>query len=288
MKKTLLIIGLCLVLAVGAFALGGCAKEEVATPDPAGETSELAKPAWADQLITPGGEVVVMGADTNYPPFEFPADGGGFQGFDVDLMNAIGEKMGMKFEFKTYNFDSLIAGLKTGTDFDMVTSAWTIKPEREKEVDFSMPYFRTALGFAVPTDSALASYKDLKAGDVISVQLGSSAVDWVKTNLPGVEVKPFADTLDCFNALAAGDVIAVIQDLPAAVEIVKDPARKAKIAEEIAVEEYFGMGFAKNDKGAAMKADIEKALLEVVADGTYTEIYKKWFMTEPTFVPGTK
>lgn len=285
MKKTLLIVAVCFALALSAFAVTGCAKKEAVTPEPAAPTSTA--PAWADQLVTPGGKVVLMGSDTNYPPFESPADSGGFQGFDVDLMTAIGEKMGLTFEFKTYNFDSLIAGLKTGTDFDMVMSAWTIKPERQKEVDFSTPYFRTSLGFAVPTDSALVSYKDLKAGDTVSIQLGSSAVDWAKANLPeGVKLKQFSDTLDCFNAMTAGDAVAVIQDLPVAVDIVKDPARKSKIAEEIAVEEYFGMGFAKNEKGAAMKADIEKALLEVVEDGTYAEIYKKWFLTDPTFVPG--
>lgn len=292
MKKSrgLLLVGAACVLVLGLVA--GCTKAKTEQKQDAPQTSASVKaPAWASDLITSGGTKVIVGADTNYPPFESAKkDGSGFEGFDVDLMNAIGKKLGLTFEFKTYNFDSLVAGLNAGSDFDMVTSAWTINDERAKQVNFSTPYYRNDFGVVVPTDSKITSYKQLKKGDVVSVQTGSSAHDWAKKELSGkgVELKTFENTLDCFNALTAGDADMVIQDIAMAGDVVKDPARNAKVIEDISVDEFFGMGFAKNAKGEAMCASINKALDEVVADGTYAKLYKKWFGVEPTYLPKAK
>lgn len=285
MKK---IKGIFLIAAVGLLTIGlvaGCTKAETEQPKQAEKSNT---PEWASQLITPGASKIIVGADTNYPPFESAKkDGTGFEGFDVELVAAIADKLGLTSEFKTYNFDSLIAGLNAGTDFDMVASAWTINDERAEQVNFSTPYFRNDFGVVVANDSKIASYKDLKKGDIVSVQTGSSAHEWAKKELStkGVEIKTFDNTLDCFNALSAGDADMVIQDLSMAADVVKDPARNAKVIEDISVEEFFGMGFAKNAKGEAMLASFNKGLDEAVADGTYAKIYKKWFGVEPTYLP---
>ena len=288
-KKTYMIAILCICLFAGVGILSGCQKVKSTTAASTSTSAGVAKPSWSDQLITPGGTTVVIGADTNYPPFESaPKSGDEFVGFDVDLMKAIGEKTGLDFKFKTYNFDSLVAGLNGGTDFDMVTSAWTINAERQKQVDFSIPYYRNDFGVVVPKDSKLTSYKQLEKGDIVSVQTGSSAHEWAKKQFAGtgVQIKTFENTLDCFNALTAGDADMVIQDLAMSASVVSDTARNAKIVEHVSVAEYFGMGFAKNAKGAAMKTTVDATLKELAADGTYSRIYKKWFGVEPTFVPG--
>lgn len=279
-----LLVALVCLLSVGVLA--GCTKAEPAEQSQA--ATKAAAPDWASDLITPGGTKVIIGADTNYPPFESAKkDGSGFEGFDVDLMNAIGEKLNLTFEFKTYNFDSLVAGLNTGSDFDMVTSAWTINEERAKQVNFSTPYYRNDFGVVVSNDSKIASLGDLKKGDIVSVQTGSSAHEWAKKEFKGkgIELKTFENTLDCFNALTAGDADMVIQDIAMAADVVKDPARNAKVIQDISVDEFFGMGFAQNAKGEAMRDSINKALDEVVVDGTYAQIYKKWFGVDPTYLP---
>lgn len=289
MKKfrgVLLVAFVCL-LSVGVLA--GCTKAEPVAKDQA--APKAATPEWASELITPGGATVIVGADTNYPPFESAIKGAsGFEGFDVDLMNAIGEKLNLTFEFKTYNFDSLVAGLNAGSDFDMVTSAWTINEERAKQVNFSTPYYRNDFGVVVSNDSKIASLADLKKGDIVSVQTGSSAHEWAKKEFAGkgIELKTFENTLDCFNALTAGDADMVIQDIAMAADVVKDSARNAKVVQDISVDEFFGMGFAKNAKGDAMRESINKALDEVVSDGTYAEIYKKWFGVDPTYLPAAQ
>ncbi len=91
---------------------------------------------------------IIVGSDTAFPPFE-NVEGGETVGFDVDLMNAIGEKLGLEVEFKSYKFDALITGVQAGTEFDMVASAMTITEERQQSVDFSDPYINSNQSLAV-------------------------------------------------------------------------------------------------------------------------------------------
>lgn len=292
--KKLSLLVLALVLSFSLIALAGCAPKtpEAEAPkvseEPAAEPAKTEAPAWSADLITPG--VITIGADTNYPPFEFSDGKGGFQGFDVDLMTEIAKILNLEFEFKTYNFDSLIAGLSAGQDFDMVMSAWTITPERAQNVNFSEPYFQNSFGVVATQDSTYTSLDDLKSGDIVSVQTGSSANEWAKKELEpkGIVLKSFENTLDCFNALSAGDAVLVIQDLTMAAEVAKDPARGIKVIDEVPVEEFFGLGFQMNDLGDAMEKDVQDALAQVVESGKYAEIYQKWFIAEPSFLPSFK
>lgn len=286
MKKTSLIMLSLVALVLGALVLSGCTKATKADATSKTDAQAVA-PAWSEKLITPG--TITVGADTNYPPFEAVAkSGSGFEGFDVDLVAEIAQRLGVKSQFKTYGFDSLVAGLNAGTDFDMVASAWTINVERQKQVDFSTPYFRNDFGVTVAKDSALTGYADLKKGETVAVQTGSSAHEWAKKELApkGIVLKTYENTLDGFNALSTGDVVMVIQDLAMTSEVVKDDARNAKVVEKITVDEFFGMGFAKTETGAAMKKDFDAQLNAIAADGTYAKIYKKWFGVDPTYLPG--
>lgn len=102
--------------------------------------SGLTQPSATPKTLTSGK--IIIGSDTAYPPFENVVDGETV-GFDVDLMKAIGEKIGLEIEFKTYKFDALITGLQSGTEFDMVASAMTITDERKESIDFSDPYINS-------------------------------------------------------------------------------------------------------------------------------------------------
>jgi len=113
---------------------------------PKAESGVTEKPAGEMDLITPGK--IVVGSDTAFPPFE-NVEGDEIVGFDVDLMNAIGEKLGVDVEFKSYKFDALITGVQAGTEFDMVASAMTITDERKQSVDFSDPYINSNQSLAV-------------------------------------------------------------------------------------------------------------------------------------------
>jgi len=103
-------------------------------------TSGASKPGSTPKTLTSGK--IIVGSDTAFPPFE-NVEGAETVGFDVDLVKAIGEKIGLAVEFKTYKFDALITGLQSATEFDMVASAMTITDERKQSVDFSDPYINS-------------------------------------------------------------------------------------------------------------------------------------------------
>jgi len=276
--RKLLSILLALSLVVGMFALTGCGAQEEPAPEPTTE-----EPAAAAFTTLIDGKIIV-GSDTAFPPFENVVDGQTV-GFDVDLMKAIGEKLGVEVEFKTYKFDALIAGLQAGTEFDMVASAMTITDERAQQVDFSDPYINSNQSLAVLNESAVATVDDLKEGDKIGVQSGTTGEIWANENLKpkGVVVTPYDDILAAFGALAAGDIQGIVNDAPISQDIVKDPARGAKVVAEIPTGEQYGFAFSKEN--AALRDAVNGALAELKTDGTYVEIYKTWFGAEPLSIP---
>lgn len=109
-------------------------------------TSNATKPTATPKTIVSG--TITIGSDTAFPPFE-NVESGKTVGFDVDLMNAIGKKLGLKVSFKSYKFDGLVAGVQAGTEFDMAASAMTITDERKKAIDFSDPYINSNQSLAV-------------------------------------------------------------------------------------------------------------------------------------------
>jgi len=275
--RKLLSLVLALMMVFALFAVAGCGSEEPAE-EPAAE-----EPAAAE-FTTLNEGIITVGSDTAYPPFENVVDGETV-GFDVDMMNAIGEKLGVEVEFLSYKFDALIAGLQGGTEFDMVASAMTITDERKEQIDFSDPYINSNQSLAVATASTVKTTADLKSGDRVGVQSGTTGEIWATENLApkGIVVSPYDDILVAFGALGTGDVVAVINDAPISQDIVKDPARGAKVVEEIPTGEQYGFAFSKEN--SALRDAVNGALAELKEDGTYTEIYNTWFGADPLSIP---
>ncbi len=275
--RKLLSLLLALTMVVALFAVVGCSSDEPAEEP----TSE--EPAAAEfTTLNPG--VITVGSDTAYPPFENVVDGKTV-GFDVDMMNAVGEKLGVEVEFLSYKFDALIAGLQGGTEFDMVASAMTITDERKEQIDFSDPYINSNQSLAVASASTVVTVADLKSGDRVGVQSGTTGEIWATENLApkGIVVSPYDDILVAFGALGTGDVVAVINDAPISQDIVKDPARGAKVVEEIPTGEQYGFAFSK--ESSALRDAVNGALAELKEDGTYTEVYNTWFGADPLSIP---
>ena len=257
----------------------------------AGDATTSAKtPSWASTLVAGDNKTITVGSDTTFPPFEsMGKDGKTAEGFDVELMTAAADTMDLKVKYRTYDWDGIIPGLTAGNDFDMICSALTITPERSQAIYFGTPYFMDSYGMAVPKDSTFSDWKQLKAGDSVAVQLGSSGAEWCKKNLPaGIKYIENKDTSALFQAMQAGEAKCVIQDYSMTANFCADAARQAKIVQRIdGTDSYLGMGFQKSDKGSAMRDDFNKALQTIVDNGTYARIYKKYFSTEPDFIPGT-
>jgi ABC-type amino acid transport substrate-binding protein len=110
------------------------------------------------KLVSAG--TLTVGSDTTFPPFE-SMNGKVAEGFDVDMLNAIGKELGLKVVFQTENFDTIIASLK-GHKFDVIASGMTIKADRQKEIDFSDPYFASNQSIAVMQKSGITDVSQLK------------------------------------------------------------------------------------------------------------------------------
>jgi ABC-type amino acid transport substrate-binding protein len=222
-----------------------------------------------------GGEPLTVGSDIPYPPFE-QGKSGNYTGFDIELMEAIAEKMGRKAEFQDTSFETIFRDVAQGK-FEAVVSAATITEEREKAVDFSNPYYLSEQAVLVKEGSDVESLEDLD-GKTVAAQQGTTGLELAKEKLGGSEIRPYPEGPDAVNALKAGTVEGVVIDAPVAQNAV-EKSGGIEIAEKVPTEETYGIAVAQDD--TELLDEINKALKEVEQDGTYKTIYEKWFHLEP-------
>ena len=222
-----------------------------------------------------GGETLTVGSDIPYPPFE-QGKSGNYTGFDIELMEAIGEKIGRPVEFQDTSFETIFRDVAQGK-FDAVISAATITPEREKAVAFSDPYYLSEQAVLVKEGSDITGLSDLE-GKTVGVQQGTTGQELAKKKSGASEIRPYPEGPDAVNALKAGTVEATIIDAPVAQNAV-EKSGGVEIAENVPTEESYGIALAKDS--TELLEEINEALKELKQDGTYTTIYKKWFNHEP-------
>ena len=216
---------------------------------------------------------LVVGFCAQYPPFEFKNGKGQFEGFDVDLGNAIGRQLGVDIVFKDGEWQGLIAGMRKG-DYDMLITCMGETTARKENVNFSDVYIDLTEVLVVhKNESKIASVADL-ADKTVGAQFATSServVDGLADQIG--EIKKYNYTTEAFldlkfkriNALVCGLAYAVVQ-------IKKDPS--FKIVGESLNSTPIVMAL---PKGAdALTAKINGALAKVKADGTYDKIYDTW------------
>src|SRR5262245_60677097 len=222
-----------------------------------------------------GGEKLTVGSDIPYPPFE-QGKPGEYTGFDIELMEAIGEKIDRTPEFQDTSFETIFRDVGQGK-FDVVASAATITPEREKEVAFSDPYYLSEQAIVVKEGSEITGLADLE-GKTVEAQQGTTGLALGKEKANASELRPYPEGPDAINALKAGTVEAVIIDAPVAQNAIEEEGG-VEIAENVPTEEEYGFAVAKGN--TELLEEINQGLEEVIADGTYTKIFEKWFHLEP-------
>lgn len=222
-----------------------------------------------------GGEPLTVGSDIPYPPFE-QGKAPNYEGFDIELMEAIGEKIGRTPEFQDTSFETIFRDVQQGK-FEAVISAATITEEREKAVDFSNPYYLSEQAVLVKEGSEIESLEDLE-GKTVAAQQGTTGLELAKEELSGSEIRPFPEGPDAVNALKSGTVEGVIIDAPVAQNAV-EKSGGVEIAEKVPTEEEYGIAVAQGD--TELLEEINKGLEEVLDDGTYKKIYEKWFKLAP-------
>jgi polar amino acid transport system substrate-binding protein len=213
---------------------------------------------------------IVAASEGAYPPFNF-FQGPKLTGFEIELAEAMARKMGVALEWRALSFDALLAGLRQDR-WDMVIASFGITEERAKAVTFTSPHYCSG-GVVVARDPAIRSAADL-AGKVVAVQTGTTYLENVK-KLPGVkEVKNFPQDTDARSALVNGRVDAWVTDKFVAKSALEaNPSAGLKMGEFVFVEK---IATAVKKGNTSLAQAIDKALAELLTDGTYEALSKKY------------
>ncbi|MBS1678693.1 MAG: basic amino acid ABC transporter substrate-binding protein [Actinobacteria bacterium] len=222
-----------------------------------------------------GGEKLAVGSDIPYPPFE-QGKKGSYTGFDVNLMEAIGEEIGREPEFIDSSFETIFRDVAQGK-FEAVMSAATITPEREQVVSFSLPYYLSEQAIVVTEGSPIKGLSDLK-GKVVAAQQGTTGLALGKEKAEASELRPYPEGPDAINALKAGTVEAVIIDNPVAVKATEELSG-IEIAEKVATNETYGIAVAK--ESTELLEQLNEGLKKTIENGKYATVYEKWFHEAP-------
>ncbi len=251
------------------------AEETAAEESAAEEATEAPAEESAAEEAPAGDDVVTVGTNAEYQPFEFVDADGNIVGFDIDLMNALAEEAGLNVEFVNTRWDGIFVALANG-EFDAVISAVTITPERAEVVDFTDPYFNAGQAVAVQaTNDTIAGVDGLVEGVSVGVQLGTTGDIYVSDNLP-VSVERFDETPLAIQALANGDVDAVVADAPTLADYIKaNPDLNLKVVGEPFTDELYGI--AVNKDMPELRDALNAALAAIQENGVYDEVFAAWF-----------
>ena len=217
--------------------------------------------------------ILTVGTDMPYAPFE-SREGGEVVGFDADIINEIASRIGLTTEWVDSPFDTIFTDLASG-QFDVVISGATITPEREEQVNFSIPYFRSLQALTVQEDSGIASFDDVGEEHTVAVQSGTTGETWAEENLQpqGAQIRAFPDYPPLYNALEAGQVDAVVFDESSAVPEVAS-RRGIALVDTIDTDEAYGIAVDPNN--ADLLDAVNEALQAMIDDGTYDAIYSAY------------
>ncbi len=263
---------LCLLLA----ACGGTATTGGApTPNPA--TPTVAPP---NDLITPG--VLTVGSDTTYPPQEYiDTTTNKAAGFDVDLITAVAQRMGLQAKIVTTKFDTIIDDL-VAKRFDVVISAVSVTPERQKKVDF-VPYFTAGESLLVQKGNPhnLKSLADL-CGQIVGVQTGTIEQDDLNTankaclsnGKPAIKLTVLQDQTAVIQLLANNRVVATYQDSPVTDYYIKQNPGQFEVGGSVIGAGPEGIVIRKGD--TSMFNAVQTAYNQLKTDGTYHQLILKW------------
>lgn len=232
---------------------------------------------------------IVVATDPAYPPQSEQLPDGTFEGFDIDVANEIGERMGVDVEFATPNFDEVVAGNWAGR-FDISVGSVTITEERQAVLDFTEAYYFTPAQFGATEESGITDIEGV-AGTTVCVGAATTYQSWLEGGLTlvgspepdeppeNVEVTTFDTDTECADAIVSGrtdfevwltasETLKVAIDEGAPFVPVGDPVFFEALA--VAVDK-------EGPAHAELLEELDRIIAEMHEDGTLTELSQKWY-----------
>ena len=267
MRRRVLLLGIGALLLLMGTALVACGDDDD------DEGNGAATDTAGVKTLKPG--TLLVGVDVPFPPFEQgrPPD---YAGFEIDLTNEIAKRLGLQTEYKDTPFDTIFRDLALDK-FDAAIAGSTITGERERVVDFADPWFLSEQSLLVKEGGDIRTIEDL-AGKTVGVQKGTTGEDYVRENADPGDLRSYPEIDDAFNALVAGQVEAVMFDLPGTQEAART-LDGLTVAQSYDTGEELAMAFAEDND--TLREAANKTLGEIRQDGTFARFYRKWFRKDP-------
>jgi ABC-type amino acid transport substrate-binding protein len=218
-------------------------------------------------------KVMKVGSEIPYAPFEFGKPP--YRGFDVDIVGLIAKRLHSKPRFVNTPFNTIFRDLGQ-RKFDMVAAGAVIMPIPGGNASFSDPYLPADLAVTVKRGSDVKTTDDL-ADRTVGAQRGSTGADYARSDTKARSVRTYALIDDALNALAAGQVDAVIHDYPVS-RYAERSRRNLVVVDTIGTDKNYGFAFPTD---SPLEARVNGALDAIKRDGTYARVYRKWFRTAP-------
>ena len=257
MKKKWMMILLLTSILVGSVLLAGCGVKETSKAD--------AKQTLSEQ------KEFRYGLSGLYKPFNFK-ENGQLAGFDVEIGQALAEKMGMKAVPVTNPWETIIQGLQA-QKYDAIIGSMTVTDERKKAVDFTDPYYRSGSEIFVAEDNSnIKGVQDLK-GKKIGVMKASNYKALALTLTD--KIVEYDSDITALMDLPSGRLDAVLTEQMVGLRVIKEGAVKIKDIGEPITHDDQAIAVRKDEP--EFKDKLNKALAEIIKDGTYDKICEKWF-----------
>lgn len=226
-------------------------------------------------------ETYTVALDGTFAPHAMPSLSGGVEGFNVDLANEIGERLGVTMDIVATQFSGILPGLAAGT-YDFVVAPTTITAERAENILFSEGYLNTDFQFVVAAGAGAESITDLDGfkDKVIAVNKGSVYDSWARDLEAqiGWTVESYGTNTDAVQAVVSGRAFAnVAGNTVSAWAATQNPAIELSYLHSTGL--VWGMPFRKGDE--ALRAKVESVIECLKTDGTMAALSEKWFGVTP-------
>lgn len=267
------------LVVVAALVLSGCTAVAPTTGNAGADAAATADAAAVDTgllgTIRERGRIIV-GTSADYPPYESVDAEGNFVGFDMDLMRAVGEKLGVEVEFQDMPFDSLIAAVQAGK-IDVVIAAMQSTPERDATVDFSMDYRPTKDAFLGAADSTIELTTGLDAaGHSIGAQTGTVQEGWIQSALVDAGLTAADQVFSYERAdqggldVSNGRLDLLLIDAEPAISLADQLGLKILLITDSTAAA--GKAIAMPEGETALKAELDTIIQGLMDDGTMAQI----------------
>lgn len=259
MKK---ILSLALVLLTVVLVFSGCgAKPATTSPDP--KEDDAGKGKQEKPVLT-------MATTADFRPFEY-IEGNKFVGADIDLAYAICEKLGYELEITNVSdFEAMLSHVAEGK-YDIAVSEITSNEERQKNLDFTVPYYRGSLVAIVAAESEIYTVADLRE-KIISCQRGTTGEKYIIDH--GYAPQSYKTGEEAFSALISEKVDAVVIDDAVARTLSEKQSETVRILDEPLAEEEYAIALKSGNNELTEK--INGAIKELKEDGTLAKILGKY------------